>query len=328
MVGARLPLVQALETAAGQCAHERLRQTLHQVGRAVQAGHSLSDSLARHPHVFGRLYIHLTRAGEEAGVMGEVLLRLAGYLEKSAALRRKVHLALVYPAVVLVVAVAATTFLLTTIVPTFAEMFADFGSELPAPTRLVLRMSRFVTQHFGAALLGLCLGVAGFGVFRRTARGAYVLDRFVLRVPLIGPLLLKNLVARFCRTLGTLLHSGVVLVDALGILAHTAGNRVVEREVVYLLHRVRRGSSLNQPLRKAGLFPEMVVQLIAVGEQTAELDRMLFHAADYYEQEVDAYVETLTSVIEPVLIVLIGLLLGGILVALYLPMFDLITVVG
>lgn len=328
MVQARLPLLQALDTAAGQCRNARLRQVLVRVRGEVQRGRSLADSLAAHPAVFDRLFVHLARVGEAAGVLDQVLLRLATYLEKTAALRRKVQTAMAYPALVLVVAAAATTFLLTQIVPTFAEMYADFGAELPAPTQFILHVSRGMTEHVVLAVLVIAGSLGLMAGVRRTERGRLWLDRMVLRVPFAGSLLLKHSVARFCRTLGTLLASGVALVEALDLLSRMTGNRVVEQEVKKLLASVRRGSSLVRPLQEARLFPGMVVHMIAVGEETAELDRMLVHVADHYEREVDLAVEGLTAVVEPVLIVLVGIVLGGVLAALYLPIFDLVSVVG
>lgn len=328
MIGARLTLVQALTTAAKQCGHKRLRAAIEAVRRDVERGASLADSFAQHPTTFDALFVHLARIGEAAGVLDQVMLRLATYMEKSAGLRRKVLFALFYPLLILVVAIAATVFFLTVIVPTFAEMYADFGQELPGPTRVILMLSTLLTEYALHALvaLGGC-GLAG-AAWLRTEQGRLRWDRTKLRVPLFGGIIRRSLVARFCRTLGTLVASGVALTDALAILAQASGNAHVQALLTQVLGRVKRGSSLYQPLMQTGVFPEMVAQMIAVGEQTAELDAMLLHAAAYYEDEVDSFLEALTSVIEPVLIIGIGLLLGSILVALYLPMFELIGMVG
>jgi len=328
MIRARLSLVQSLETAANQCKHAYLRQAIEDVRRDVQRGKSLADSLARHDRIFNSLYVHLAQIGEVAGILDRVLLRLATHLEKAAALKRKIQFALFYPGLILTVAVGAIVFFLTTIVPTFAEMYADFGRELPGPTQVILALSEAMTDYFPVVLVSLSLVVVGLGVLLQSPAGRLTWDRLKLRIPLVGTLLSKSLTARFCRTLGTLLSSGVALVDALSILAKASGNQFVERTLGDGLVRVRRGSSLYEPLKQAGFFPDMVVQLIAVGEQTAELDGMLLHAADHYEQEVDAFLDGLTSIIEPILIVVIGLMLGGILVSLYLPMFELINTVG
>lgn len=328
MLRARLPLVQSLETAARQCKNTALKHVLEVVRRDVERGASLSESLARHEHVFNRLYVHLARVGELAGILDEILLRLATHLEKTAALKRKVCFALFYPGLILTVAIGATLFFLTAIVPTFAEMYADFDQELPGPTQVVLRLSQALTDYFLVVILGTGGSAVGIVMLLRTPRGQLTWDRVKLRSPLLGSLMQRSLTARFCRTLGTLLMSGVALVDALSILAKASGNRCAEHALTEVLGRVSQGSNLYQPLKQAGLFPDMVVQLIAVGEQTAELDGMLLHAAEHYEEELDVFLDGLTSILEPVLIIMIGLMLGGILVALYLPMFELINTVG
>ena len=328
MIQARLSLVQSLNTAAAQCTNARLKHVIETVRRDVQRGKSLAESLARHERIFNSLYVHLVHIGEVAGILDRVLLRLAAHLEKAAALKRKVQFAMFYPGLILTVALGAIIFFLTAIVPTFAEMYADFGHELPGPTRVVLRLSEALTDYFLVVAIGMSLLIVGIGVLLRSPGGRLTWDRLKLRFPVLGSLMLKSLTARFCRTLGTLLSSGVALVDALSILAKASGNQYVERALTDVLGRVRRGSSLYQPLKQAGFFPDMVVQLIAVGEQTAELDGMLLHAAEYYEQEVDVFLDGLTSIIEPILIVVIGLMLGGILVSLYLPMFEMINAVG
>ncbi len=256
------------------------------------------------------------------------MLRLATHFEKTSALKRKVTFAMFYPALILIVAIAATVFFLTVIVPTFAEMYADFGQQLPTPTKVILALSALLTDHALKALVGLGVLVLTVGAVLRSTKGRLLWDRAKLGLPLFGRVITKSLVARFCRTLGTLVGSGVALTDALDIIAQSAGNKHVQAVLENVLGRVKRGSTLYAPLMQANIFPEMVAQMIAVGEQTAELDDMLMHAATYYEQEVDTFLEALTSIIEPVLIIGIGLLLGGILVAMYLPMFELINFVG
>ncbi len=328
MIQARLSLVQSLDTAAAQCKNAPLKQVIEAIRRDVQRGKSLAESLARHARIFNSLYVHLVHIGEVTGILDRVLLRLAVYLEKAATLKRKVQFALFYPGLILTVAVGVILFFLTTIVPTFAEMYADFDRELPGPTKLVLRLSEALTDYALVIVLGIGIMIVGGAMLLRSPGGRMTWDRLKLRLPVLGTLMRKSLTARFCRTLGTLLSSGVALVDALAILAKASGNQYVEHALTVVLRRVRRGSSLYQPLKQAGFFPDMVVQLIAVGELTAELDTMLLHAAEHYEQEVDAFLDGLTSIIEPILIVVIGLILGGILVSLYLPMFELINTVG
>lgn len=328
MIQARLSLIQSLDTAAAQCKNVPLKHVIETVRHDVQRGQSLADSLARHERVFNSIYVHLAHIGEVAGILDTVLLRLASYLEKATALKRKIQFALFYPGLILTVALGAIIFFLTAIVPTFADMYADFGRDLPGPTRVVLRLSEALTDYFLVVAIILMLLGVGIGVLLRRPGGRLGWDRLKLRLPVLGTLMRKSLTARFCQTMGTLLSSGVALVDALSILARASGNQYVEHTLDDVLRRVRRGSSLYQPLKQAGFFPDMVIQLIAVGEQTAELDRMLLHAAEHYEQEVDVFLDGLTSIIEPVLIVVIGLMLGGILVSLYLPMFEMINIVG
>ncbi len=328
MIRAKLRLTQALETSIEQCESEAFKQILKDVKYQVESGCSLADSFEKHSHVFDALYISLVRVGELAGIMDTALFRVAAYQEKSEVLRRRIRQALAYPVVVLSVAGAATVFLLTAIVPTFAEMFADFGAELPAPTRLILGISAAVKNNISLLLLCAVFLAAMITWMRSKPEVRLLIDRYKLTMPLVGKLANRSLTARFCRTLGTLLKSGVSLVEALEMLSGATGNRYLNQEIQVITRRVIEGKSLYGEVEKTGLFPELVIQMITVGEKTAELDQMLIHAAAYYEQEVDAVLEGIGSILEPVLIVLIGLILGGILVALYLPMFDLVNVVG
>ncbi len=327
MVSARIPVVEALETAARQVEHTALQTTLAGVAERVRSGDSLSLALAQHPEIFSVLYVHLVRVGEVAGLLDQMLLRLAAYLENEQVLRRRLRLAIAYPAVVLAVTVGATAFLLAVIIPTFAEMFADFGAELPAPTLAVIAASDFLRRY---ALVLALFGIVLVFLVRRvlaTDKGAVRWDQFKLRVPVIGTLYRKALTARFCSTLGTLVSSGVPLTEALDVTAGAVNNRVVERVVREMKRRVTRGSSLAGPLETASVFPPMVVQMVAVGEETARLGEMLAHVAGHFETEVDTAVDALTSVIEPVMIVLLGIVLGAILISIYLPMFDLTTAI-
>ncbi|MEZ4702015.1 MAG: type II secretion system F family protein [Rhodothermales bacterium] len=323
LVAARLPLLDALATAGRQSPAKRMQELAAAVREDVRRGRSLSDSLARHPETFDALYVQLVRVGEMTGRLADMLLRLSAYLEKAHALRRTVRLAMVYPGVIVAVAASAVAFLMMAIVPTFAEMFADFGAELPAPTRALLGVSEGLRAHGAAVLIaGMVLGA----IARRTVRtswGRRHLERASLRLPLVGPLLRKNLSARFCRTLGTLLESGVHLTNALHILASTSGHVSVEEIVKRMAAHVERGGRLVAPLRGGDVFPDFVVQMVAVGEETANLGDMLLHAAGHFEVEVDAAVDTLTAIIEPLLIVVLGVVLGTVLVAMYLPLFEL-----
>lgn len=328
MIGAKVPLLQALETVEQQNTHRGARAVLAAVRKSVERGQTLSHSLKQHPRSFGQLYVALTQVGERAGVLDVVYLRLSEHLEKAAALRRKIRLAFMYPGLILTVALGATFFFLTAIVPTFAEIFQDFGAALPRPTQVVLRVSEVMSSYGLVALVVGLLGWGGLYIALRQPRGRYLWDRVKLRLPLVGTLLRKSLVTRFCQTLGTLLTSGVPLVEALTIVGQSVENTFVQRQLVQAVARVRRGAGIHKALASLSVFPTMVIQMVAVGEETAQLDQMLLHAATHYEREVDTAVETLTAVLEPVLIIVIGAGLGGILVALYLPMFEMMNVVA
>lgn len=327
MIEARLSLVDALDTAIASTPDPALRGVLTQVRTSIRQGRSLSESLARRPDVFSPLYIDLVRVGETAGALDQVLNRLAEHLEKSAAVRRTLQTALAYPALILVIAALVVTLFLTTIVPTFADMFAGFGAELPAPTRFVIALSDALAAHGGLFALGSLGAGIGLAAAGRSASGRRVRDRCLLALPLLGRLTTAGLMARFCRTLGTLLAGGVPLVEALTLLGRSTGNLVLDGEVERLAGRVRRGGSLTGALPASGLFPPLVIQLTAAGEHTAGLDRLMLHAGAHYERELDAFVDAATALIEPVLIVIVGLVIGGLLLALYLPMFDLVQVI-
>ncbi|MCA9173310.1 MAG: type II secretion system F family protein [Planctomycetales bacterium] len=327
LVAARLPLLDALESAGRQSTANRLREMTRLLAHDVRRGHSLSGSMGRHPEAFDALYVQLVRVGEMTGRMADVLLRIAAYQEKAYALRRTIRLAMVYPGVIVGVSVGAVAFLLTVIVPTFVDMFADFGADLPAPTRAILYVSEGFRNHL--VVLFLIVAASGVGIRQaiRNQRGRWLVDAALLRMPLAGSLIRKNLAARFCRTLGTLLESGVHLTEALLMIVQTGGHARVTALIGRLANHITRGGRLSDVLRDDDVFPAFVVQMIAVGEKTANLDQMLLHAASHLESEIDAAAATLTSVIEPVLIVVLGVVLGGILVAMYLPLFELSTVV-
>lgn len=327
MLKARLPLVDALRTTQEQCDDDMLANVLREVVAEVEGGRALADALEDHPKAFTTLYVHLVRVGERAGILDSVLLQLAEYLDRRETLKRKVRLAFVYPGLILTVALGATIFLLTVIVPTFADVFASFNADLPGPTQWVLAVSTTLREDgllLAAALLGgAWLVRAGL----RTESGGRLRDTLALRLPLLGPLVAKTLTARFCRTLGTLLENGVDLAAALDIQVRAASNVLVKEDLKAMTESVRRGSALTAAVETSPVFPVMVVKMIQAGEKTAELDTMLLRAAEHYEDDVEDVAETLSSIVEPVLIVLIGLVLGGILVSIYLPMFDMVNVV-
>lgn len=327
MIEARLSLVDALETARAQTKDDRLASVLEGVTRDVRSGNSLSESLERHSEVFSHLYIHLVRVGERAGILSEMLRQLATYLQRRYELRRKVRLAFVYPGLILTIAIAATVFLLTVIVPTFAELFAEFDAELPEATQTVLAISNMLTTQYLWLLGAVLVLTIGLRAFLQTEVGTRLWDTIRLRAPLFGPLYVKGVTARICRTLGTLLENGVALDEALTVQLEAADNVHVQDALEDMIGAIRRGDPLATPVADAGLFPEMIVQMIRVGEQTAELGPMLLEAANHYEAEARDTADTLTSILEPVLIVVIGVLLGAILISLYLPMFDMLEVV-
>jgi len=328
MIDAGLPLVQCLDTISKQAENKYLREVLAQVMQDVESGSTLADALRKHKNVFSNLYTNMVEAGETGGALDEILQRLATHIEKADALRRKVKGALTYPVVVLCVALGAAIFMLVFIIPTFARMFADFGAALPLPTRIVLGIS-YVLRTFWWAIGGLAVG-AIFGVkkYYKTTGGKKRIDAFLLKAPIFGPLLRKTAVARFTRTLGTLLTSGVPILTGLEITAETAGNAIVRSAVLSTKAGIKEGDTIAKPLRATGVFPPMVVQMVAVGEETGSLDEMLAKIADFYESEVDTAVDSLTSILEPVMIVLMGILVGGMVVAMYLPMFKLVAVIA
>jgi len=324
MIGAGLPMIQCLEILAQQAETPQFREVIDRVKEDVQSGSTLADALSRHKKAFDELYVSMVDAGEIGGALDQILSRLATYREKADALARKVRGALVYPSVIVVVAVLVTFVMLTYIVPVFARMFAGLGAELPGPTQIVLGISHFLRQNI---LGGFVLLVAFFIFYRyysKTPNGRLLVDKLKLRTPMIGSLIRKSAVARFTRTLGTLISSGVSILDALEITAKTSGNRVIQDAIRRSVVSIAEGETITQPLKETGVFPPMVCQMISVGERTGGLDEMLQKIADFYEEEVDAAVSALTSVIEPIIVVLMGVVIGGILIAMYLPMFDII----
>lgn len=324
MIGAGLPMVQCLEILSQQMESAELRKIIAQVKESVQAGTTLSEALSKHKKVFDDLFVNMVDAGEIGGALDVMLMRLATYREKADALARKVKGAMIYPAVVMTVAIGVTFLMLTYIVPVFAKMFAGLGAELPAPTRFILSLSGFLRHNILTGLILLILLIVAYKLYSKTDKGRLNVDRAKLRIPLIGDLIRKSSIARFSRTLGTLLSSGVPILDALDITARSSGNRLIHDAIKRSVVSIAEGETITQPLKQCGVFPPMVTQMISVGEKTGGLDDMLGKIADFYDEEVDAAVAALTSIIEPVIIVLMGIVIGGILIAMYLPMFDII----
>jgi type IV pilus assembly protein PilC len=324
MIGAGLPMVQCLEILSQQMESAELRRVVAEVKESVQAGTTLAEALSRHKKVFDDLYVNMVDAGEIGGALDTILVRLAVYREKADALTRKVKGAMVYPSVVMTVAIGVTFLMLTYIVPVFAKMFSGLGAELPAPTRIVLSLSGFIRGNILTGVISLIILIAAYRYYSKTQKGRLNIDRVKLKLPLLGDLIRKSSIARFSRTLATLLSSGVSILDALDITARTSNNRVVHDAIKRSVLSIAEGETITQPLKESKVFPPMVIQMISVGEKTGGLDEMLSKIADFYDEEVDAAVAALTSMIEPVIIVLMGIVIGGILIAMYLPMFEII----
>jgi type IV pilus assembly protein PilC len=327
MIDAGLPLVQCLNILAEQSESKTLRSVTGQVARHVEAGSTLADALRRHPRTFDDLFTNLVEVGEAGGILDVVLQRLAAYIEKAAALKRKVKAAMVYPCAIIGVALMVIIFMLTFVIPTFAQMFKDLGADLPLPTKVVMLLSDFVRSYILLIIAGMIGSVMALRSYYRTEGGRATIDALMLKTPVFGTLVRKVAVARFTRTLGTLVQSGVPILDGLRITARTAGNKVVEKAVLQCRAAVTEGKTLADPLRTSGVFPPMVTQMISVGEQTGALDAMLSKIADFYDDEVDTAVSTLTSLLEPIMIVFLGVVVGGLVVAMYLPIFKLVTLV-
>ena len=327
MINSGLPLVQALDILSEQTENKALKEVTRAVVYDVESGHTLADALRKHPKAFSELYVNMVAAGEAGGILDTILLRLATFMEKNDALVRKVKGAAIYPAVIFSVAILAVIILLVFVIPVFRGMFADVKMELPLPTRIVIGLSDFVKHLWW--LVGVIIAAVVFGIRRyyATPGGRLNLDRIMLALPVLGDVIRKSAVSRFTRTLGTLIASGVSILDGLEITAKTAGNRVIHDAVMESRASIAGGETIAAPLQKSKVFPPMVISMIAVGEQTGGLDEMLSKIADFYDEEVDAAVEALLSLMEPVMIVLLGVVVGGMIVAMYLPIFGMIGAV-
>jgi type IV pilus assembly protein PilC len=323
MIDAGLPIVQCLDILSSQSPNKTFKRVLSDVKASVESGSTLSDALARHPRVFDDLFTNLVQAGEVGGILDTILSRLAVYLEKSMKLKSQVKGAMVYPIAILIVAVGVVVLLLWKVIPVFENMFKDFGgAALPRPTQIVINLSNAFVDHI-IIILGTLIGIAvGVPAGIRTKRGRAIFDRFILRAPIIGPVLRKVAVARFTRTLGTLLSSGVAILDAMEIVAKTAGNVVIHDAVMYARQKISEGKNMAEPLMETRVFPAMVVQMIGVGEQTGAMDAMLQKIADFYEDEVDVAVAALTKLMEPLMMVFLGTIVGGLIISMYLPIFE------
>jgi type IV pilus assembly protein PilC len=327
MINSGLPLVQALTILAEQTDNKALAEVTRKVVFDVESGNTVADALSKHPRAFTNLYVNMVAAGEAGGILDTILLRLATFLEKNDALVRKVKGAMIYPAVIMSVAAIAVVTLLIFVIPVFAGMFASAGQALPLPTRIVIGASGFLKSYWwviGAVIIG---GGYMLKKYYATSNGKLAIDRLMLHAPVLGDVLRKSAVSRFTRTLGTLISSGVSILEGLEITAKTAGNRVIQDAIMQSRSSIAGGDTIAQPLQKSKVFPPMVISMIAVGEQTGGLDEMLSKIADFYDEEVDAAVSNLLSLLEPIMIVFLGVVVGGMVVAMYLPIFDMVNAV-
>jgi type IV pilus assembly protein PilC len=329
MIDAGLPLVQCLDILAEQQPNAAFKEITRAIKSDVEQGSTFADALRKHPKPFDTLYVNLVQAGEIGGILDTILTRLAVYLEKADALARKVKGAMVYPLTVLVVAIAVVVLMLVKIIPTFEQMFADFGGTLPAPTQMVINVSHFVQDWIAVASVVAVAAVVGFFRARKRSRNfRRRTDAIALKLPVFGPLLRKVAVARFTRTLGTMIASGVPILDGLDIVSRTAGNVVIEEALLEVKAAISEGKTIAEPLANSEVFPGMVVQMIAVGEETGAMESMLSKIADFYDDEVDAAVEALTAMLEPLMMVFLGGTVGSLLIAMYLPIFKIAETIG
>ncbi len=328
MIDAGLPLVQCLEILGQQQENKRFQKIILQVRQDVESGSSLAEAMRKHPQAFDNLYVNMVAAGEAGGILDTILQRLANYIEKTVKLRQQVRSALVYPVAVVAIAVIVVYIILWKVIPVFATLFEGLGAQLPFLTQFVVNISRFIGNFWWLITIVVIGGIFALRQYYATEAGRYQIDKIMLKTPVFGPLLRKIAVARFCRTLGTLMSSGVAILESLEITARTSGNAVIEEAILQVRKEVEEGKTLAEPLAKTEQFPPMVCQMIGVGEQTGAMDTMLNKIADFYEDEVDAAVEGMMSLLEPIIISFLGVVIGTIVVAMYLPLFTLINQIG
>ncbi|MGQ9508495.1 MAG: type II secretion system inner membrane protein GspF [Thermodesulfobacteriota bacterium] len=327
MIDAGLPLVQSLDVLASQQEDKNFKGIIRDIREDVEGGSTFAGALRKHPETFNELYTNLVVAGEEGGILDNILIRLANYIEKAEALKKKVKSALVYPGVIVTVAVLVVMILMIFVIPVFETMFKSAGQSLPLPTLIVLTISKFVKKYILLFIPTVILLVYLFRRFYRTESGKTLIDRLLLKLPVFGILLKKVSVARFARTLGTLVSSGVPILDGLSIVSKTAGNRTIETAILDARASIREGETIAEPLNRSGIFPPMVIQMISVGESTGALDSMLAKIADFFEEEVDVAVGNLTSLLEPFLMIFLGVVIGGVVVSMYLPIFQMASAI-
>lgn len=325
MIDAGLPLVQCLDILGNQEEHKYFSQVILSTRSDVEGGMSLAEAMKRHPKCFDALFCNMIAAGEAGGILDTILKRLAVYIEKAVKLKSQVQSAMIYPVAVITIAAVVIGVILWKVIPTFAALFAGLGAELPLPTRVVIALSNNLVRFMPFILIGIFGGGYGFKQYYGTEKGRHVIDAISLKLPILGPILKKIAVARFCRTLSTLMASGVPILDGLDITARTSGNAIIEEAIQTTRRSIERGETIAGPLKETKVFPGMVVQMIGVGEATGALDTMLGKIADFYEEEVDVAVEGLLTLLEPLMIALLGGAVGGIVIAMYMPIFDLIS---
>ncbi|MCP3980414.1 MAG: type II secretion system F family protein [bacterium] len=328
MIDAGLPLVQCLEILGGQQSHAGFQKILMAVRQDVESGSTLADALRKHPKAFDALYCNMVAAGEAGGILDTILQRLSQHIEKAVKLRAAVRSAMVYPTAVIGIAVLVVWLILWKVIPTFATLFTGLGASLPLPTRITITLSNFIGAWWWAVFLSIGLTVFLLNRYYKTHRGRRHIDRIVLKIPVLGSVMRKIAVARFCRTLSTLVSSGVPILDALEITAKTSGNAIVEDAIMTTRRSVEEGKTIHEPLKGTDVFPGMVVQMVAVGEQTGALETMLSKISDFYEDEVDEATANLLALLEPIMISFLGVVIGGIVISMYLPMFSLISKIG
>lgn len=327
MINAGLPLVNCLQILARQQDNKAFMNIISDITAEVEKGGTLADAMSRHT-LFSELYVNMVAAGEQGGILDTILSRLAQHLEKAASLRSKIKAAMMYPMIVMIVVVLVVAAMLLFIIPIFEKMFSDLGGELPGPTRFVVNLSQFFSKNILFIVIGVIGLIVAYKAWYKTDAGQKIIDQIKISMPIFGPLNRKMAIARFTRTLGTLISSGVAILDGLSITSKTAGNRVVADAIMQARSSISGGENISNPLEASGVFPTMVTQMIAVGEETGGLDDMLLKIADFYEEEVDVAVGALTATLEPLMIVILGGIVGGMVIAMYLPIFDLIGTVG
>jgi type IV pilus assembly protein PilC len=328
MINAGLPLIQCLELLAQQEQNKTFAQIITAIKEDIEGGSTLSDALRKYPNIFDDLFVNLVAAGESGGILDVILQRLSNYMEKAMKLKSKVKGAMTYPASVLVISIAVVALLLVKVIPVFQKMFEGFGGELPGPTQFLISLSAYAQKYFLVAIIALAIVVYAFRRYYKTEKGTLLIDGLILKSPVFGPLLKKVAVARFTRTMATMMTSGVPILEGLAIVSKTAGNKIVENALNRVRKSISEGKTIAEPLLETGIFPPMVVQMIAVGEATGALDAMLSKIADFYDDEVDAAVDAMTALLEPFMMVFLGGVVGGMIIAMYLPIFKMASVVG